>query len=677
MAVFTSHPLIYLHQNTSTNLNQTNTHADIWINLYFTGGFMPLFKSLKIFAVTALSFIVSTGFFGFCAGPLHKPCNIQITSPAKYSFLPLGTKEVIVQGRIIKGSSEPVILKANGVVILFEKTNGAFSYRQLLDDKTPYTTVTYEVQDAKKIVNKERLTFAAGNSAISGEPGITDNAMRVKLTQGLVREFAKAAATYVNVWKNDMIYGTNNEQYGSKTSQSPFAKDKPVLPLQLINISKKYNLNVINIDNSLKDDHKGYLNIGKLTVTKAELRADRSVTLSIEIEPESWVDPRHPDKPKALFVQGTCGTHFAVMADKIEVKNVKMVLKTQGKDMVGYLDLSKLDLNIPSIQVEFHNFSEVAISALKENIVSYLKKALFGVFGVEPIVKIDKLFNIEDIDQDDIELEDVISGIWAMGDDPFVFSDMAIETYLGWGMHLKPNSKDLYPELTSFLSTPEKQLPELLPKNDENMIIALKDDVLNNWFMLETKAGILNLDLTDSFKGKYWPAGMKALLSADQPPVMVFTKSAPAPDLTIGRVYFRDIRLSFVIPSPDGKENYFALRVSADADVDMKLIVNPGTPQYLQFTIDPSTAKFQIVFLYDNLMNMGYFIPNLKGLIDKILAEQLKNAIDKKLRVDMPQNIDILNGVRMPIKIVGVETSDSALMLRARWFVFLEEEIGQ
>ncbi|HEY9162084.1 MAG TPA: hypothetical protein VIS94_13490 [Desulfomonilia bacterium] len=625
-------------------------------------------RNLFYLLAVLLAFVFSSGFLGFCVGSNYKPCTIEFTSPPNGTILAPGTTDVVIKGIVKSGDSKPLSLTNNGKTVAFDKTTGKFQYTLKLDQNSIYTTTTFQVTDSKYIVNKERISYAIGYSAQPGASGVVDNALRLMLTEDLLGQVVDAAASFMNTWKNDLVYGWNNGLYGSLDPASPFAGITPILPIQT-NVSDGMN-GYIRIDPQMSGNDKGYINIGNISID-SDIKADRTISTQMSITPEAWVNP-NGGRAKALFVQGHYRTyplgietriHFNLKADSVNISNAKLKLSVNSKNkIVATIDLSHASVSLGNPEIEF------GILSIPSWFVSF----------IIDIVKSDILSKLV-VDTELIDINSLAGNIlginingWPM-DKTNLYSatENDITMDLGLGSTLAdPSAEVQIPGLNMFYSTPFDQLPPLQIAGNENLIMAINDDLINNIVFNALQAGLLkDLDISEEFK-----ALVKSIMPRDNIECYVTITTPPIVDFSgnysdtlgitdVGRIIVRNVILELHNVSIIAPKYPCVLRVSADLDLVLKLILGPDG-KTIRGTIDTDNSEAAVLtFLYTNSTTSA-ILPTIKDKIGKEITSQLKGAIEKMLNFSIPA-IPVY-GQSIGLELKGTELAQNSIIVKVK-----------
>jgi hypothetical protein len=613
-------------------------------------------SSIRYVVAGLVLFLFTSGFLGFCVGPNYKPCLIELTDPANGTVLDPGTVSITISGKIVKGDSNPLWLFAfneKGASlgqIPFDKTTGGFTYTAALNAKQ-YTTVTFEIKDTNLIGNKERISFAVGNSSTPGAPHVVDNAARLLLNEDFMNQVEVIGAEFINTWKNDLIYGTRNPD-------SPFAGMNPVLPLK---VSAGSGMGTIEINPAFSGIYKGYVNLGAISMA-IDIKPGGVINANLSIAPEAWVNPNGTGA-KAIYVQGRHWAwlmgdpHFTLKADSVDITNAKLRMSVNAENKItASLDLSDANLSFANLQGEYGilDFPDW----LMNWIIGLVKDQILSMLAL----------NIPIVDANNIVLPPLMgiqAGGWPMNTSTIFTSteqDMTID--LGVSAKLASGVIPLEPGLTKFYATPGDPLPALAITGDENMQIALTDDIVNNLAFVAVQASLVkDLDVTQQFKdelGQLSPKDLICKVTLDTPPILDFSGDPISDLLSIfdfGRVVVRNLKLEISTKALLGYP--IALRMSADANCALKLDVSDDGKEIVG-GIDVANSDINITICYDSFGNA-----TLAKKIGKDIANPLVDGVLKKmLRIKVP---DLpLYGSNVNIALMGSELNSNALIAKVR-----------
>jgi hypothetical protein len=624
---------------------------------------MMLRRRHALYLVIGLTlFFMSSGFLGMCVGTDYKPATIKITSPAKGMVFEAGTPAIIITGKVTAGDSEIQTLKAQGKVIAFNKTTGLFSYELKMNQAEIFTTCEFTVIDKKGIANIERASYSLGQASEPGAVGVIDNAMRLVLTDSLLDQVEKFASNFMNTWKNDLIYGWDNATYGSLNPESPFASMSPIIPTARIPFDDGMN-GWIQLSQAYSEPQdKGYINLGKISIS-TDILPTNQIAAGILITPESWVNPRG-GSAKALFVQGHYRTyplgietriHFTVYTNLVNVSNVKLGLGVNSNNkIVAKLDLSRANIDLGNPTIEFGKIE------LEDELINFIldivKNTVLKKLAIEM-----ELVGVNDISFDLLGLN--ISG-WPMMSTIFTTptaDQMVID--LGLSAKLAEDTIPLVQDLTVFYTTLPNTQPAITMTSNENIAMAISDDLMNEASFDLIQLGLLkNLDLTSSVKdllGKL-VSGKTIIAKATllTPPIFDFSGTEVLPDgiTQVGRVIVKDLYFELyykgtVLPYP------YAARMCVDVDLDLQLKLSEDG-KHVQALLNVPNSSFTINYLYTNLTNSA-LLPEIGG---KLTVKVLDMLLQKLVNFDIP-TIDLF-GQSIAIGISDTELINNCLVAK-------------
>ncbi|MEA2101930.1 MAG: hypothetical protein U9P80_05070 [Thermodesulfobacteriota bacterium] len=606
-----------------------------------------------------VAFIFSSGFLGFCVGPDYDPCTIEIESPANGTVMAPGTQQVTIEGKVITGETEAVVLKAQNKSIDFDNVTGAFSYTFILDQSSIYSTCTFEVIDQKLITNKVRVSYAVGDSSEPGAAGVVDDAAALKLNESFMDMVEVKGAAFINQWKNDLVYGWDAGDEGdwvydkvSQTPGSPFSSMAPLLPQSFA--AATWGTMYINHWSYEGDpDQRGYVNLGNITMA-IDIQPDNSIGVDVTISAQDWVNPRGGSN-RALFVQGyhddgASNPHFTLMANSVYIDDAALELTENADGMiVASLDMTGADVNLDGVDTEYGIFSFPAW--LTEWIIDLVVDDLVGSLAMDiPIINVNELAgNIEGV---------TISG-WPM--DASIFTSTENDMNIALGLSAVCNDP-VYPGLDAFYSTPDDGLPEISFEDSENTIISVKDDTINNIAFAFVQTGLLkDMDVTESVLEELGQLAvllgiddMQAIASLETPPICNFSGDPLdklSYDVTVeaGRFIIPNLIIdlydaSLLPPYPH------KARMSVDVNAAVQLVLSADRT-HLQARLDTDNSTSQMMMLYSNLSNASL----LPVISDKITNAVVDNTLKKMIDIEIPA-IDLFGTS------IGISLNSSALV---------------
>ncbi|MCD6570926.1 MAG: hypothetical protein J7L53_09515 [Deltaproteobacteria bacterium] len=603
-----------------------------------------------------VAFIFSSGFLGMCVGPDYRPGTIAITDPVDGTVLEPGTESVLIHGKVIPGDSEVWLLKAMGKSIPFDSASGEFEYEFALDPDSIYSTCTFEVKDKKWVVNKERVSYAVGESAQPWTEGVVDDAARLFMTDGFMDVVAEEGSEFINTWKNDAIYGWDaggNPDYSSHDENSPFRDSTPLLPYYEDDI-------IIDHDYEVETDHQGFVNLGLIALS-ADIRAGDIIDVDISVSAESWVNPRSGSDPAAVFIQGEHDCwwlgypHFTFWAESLTIDGARLSLSVDEDNMIiANIDLGDIDVSWSNAHIEYGILGGEIPDWLETFIADIIEEALADIVIDIPII------NIEDIA---VQAEGIEATAWPMNPTTIFTStenDMTID--IGVGERVAEGVEPVNPGLDKFYATPDDVLPDLSVIDDENLILALTDDLTNQSAFVFTQAGLVqDVDVTDivGLELSLLGGDLVAFMSINTPPICDFSgqglKGLDVSDA--GRFILPNVIIEIYGAAHLPPGYPYRARISVDANMAVKLeISEDGTN--IQAFADLAQSESQAIVLYDNLGNAA-----LLPVIGKTIVNSMVDSILRSLiNIDIPL-IDFY-GSTISVAITGTELSNNCLITR-------------
>jgi hypothetical protein len=610
-------------------------------------------------------FFMASGFLGMCVGPDYKPATIQITSPAKGTVIEPGTPNIIISGIVKAGTSAVQTLKAQNKIIAFNSATGAFQYQFALDQTKIYSTCEFTVFDKNGISNIERVSYALGQSSDPGALGVIDDAMRIVLTDSLLNQVELFAGRFMNTWKNDLIYGWNNTAlHASGNPASPFYGATPIIPTKKIPVPDGMN-GWIQLSQAYSEPQdKGYANIGNISID-TNIQPNNSISASISISKESWVNPRVGGNAEALFVQGhyrpspagiEAFIHFTFYTDEVTVDNVNVSLSVNSSNkIVAKLDLTNSDFNLGNYHIEFGKIS-IDEDWLTNWIIDLVKDQVLSTLSMEM-----ELVSIDDLSFDILGLN--LSG-WPM-DNTIFTTPNADEMVVDLGLSVKIADETIPLNLTKFYSTLPNTQPDITMTPSENIALAVSDDLVNEASFSLIQLGILNgLDLSSTVKdllGKL-AVGKTIVVKATlaTPPIVDFsgTHYPVLGDVVsdVGRFIVKDLYLELYYKGPLMTYTY-AARMCVDVDLDLKLKLSDDG-KHVQALLDVPQSSVKINYLYTNLTNAA-LLPEIGG---KLAVQVVDMLLQQLINFDIP-TIPIY-GQGIAIGISDVELANNYLVAK-------------
>jgi hypothetical protein len=625
---------------------------------------MGKYRGIRYVVAALVLFLFTSGFLGFCVGPNYKPCSIKFLDPVNGTVLAPGTTSVVISGKVVAGDKAPsvlVVLNSKGGIassVPFSKTTGEFTYKALLNAKL-YTTVTFEVKDTNFIANKERISLAVGESSTPGDAGVVDDAVRLMLNEDFMNQVEVIGAEFINNWKNDLIYGWNSTPYGSHNASSPFVGKTPLLPIY-------YDLGTgmgeLEINPARTDiDSKGFANLGAVSIG-IDIKPGGVISATLFISQAAGVNPN--GSSKAIYVQGRHNAwllgnpHFMLMADGVTITNAKLKMSVNSENkIVASLDLNNANLSFSNLYAEYGilDFPDWLLNL----IIGLVKDQILGMLAL----------SIPIVDANNIVLppfSGIQAGGWPMNTSTiFTSTENDLTVDLGVSAKLADGITPLVPGLTKFYATPGDPLPTLAIIGDENIQLALTDDIVNNLAFVAIQAGLVNdIDVTADFKTQLKKLSLKDLVakaSLDTPPIIDFSGMPLNGTLAVndfGRVIIRNLNIdiSFKTAIPPYP---IAMRLSADVNAALQLDISDDG-KHITGGIDVTQSDASITICYDNLGNAA-FAPTIgKDIANTVINEALKSM----LNIEVPSLP--LYGSTVNIALLGSELNSNSLIAKVK-----------
>ncbi|MEN6474946.1 MAG: hypothetical protein ABFD81_13095 [Syntrophaceae bacterium] len=595
-------------------------------------------------------------------GTDYNPCAITFTSPVNGTVLKAGTTTVTIKGYITAGDSAPQILTADGATIPFNKATGAFSYTYDISSGAIYSTSTVAVTDKNSVTNKNRISFAVGESLQAGATGVVSNAARVELTQAYMDELEEIIPAYVGKWKNDMIYGYTNAAYGSHDAHSPFAGETALLPMA---ISLGSSLGTLVIDNARSNKSQGFLNIGPITMA-LDIQSDDTIRTDITIASASGINPRSGSADAAIFIEGSHqyyllgNPYFAFYASGIDITGATLSLSMDAtsNQVVATLDTTGATITFTGANYEYGlAYIPDWLSAEITGLVASTLKAAINV----PIMKASSIL---------YTAEGITDGGWPMNTESlFTSTDTFLTMDLGMYSVLEDPAAAVVGGLSSFYATPDGILPIITMTSAENVDLVMTDDIMNNFAYTTVQSGyIKDVDVTAEVKEELTgvlgkdlayeiiPSNLKATLSLETPPVFDFsTDTAGATGYPAGRIIIRNLLMDISFDTIDGTAHLMKL----SADVDGPLTLTLGGGGYLVGGIDTTGSTCSIMTLYSSDVN-AELIPAMEGVLANVAMNRVLKLM---IGFEPPSSVD-LYGVTIGYTLVGTEVSHNCLIIK-------------
>jgi len=599
-----------------------------------------------------VAFIFTSGFLGFCVGPDYEPASIEITSPADGTVFAPGTPSVLISGKVIAGDSDINMFKAQNKQIYYNTLTGDFEYEFSLDPSKIYSSCTFEVVDKNLISNMERVSYALGESLDVGAEGVVDDAAGMLLTDDLMDVVEYVGAGFMNEWKNDLVYGWDaggDPNYSSHDPASPFAGATPLLPFEIeVDLSPLGNTTIL-IDHAFwesfqGDDHQGFVNLGDINLS-IDIQSGNVIDVSVVIAPEDWVNP-YGGSAKALFVQGHhwCwwldDPHFRLTADSVSISGAELRLSVDQDNMiVASIDMSSADLELTGVTAEYGIIDFP--SWLMDLIIDLVKDDLLVSLAFDiPLMSVDDLAG---------DIEGIVLEGWPMNT-VTIFTSTDDDLTIDIGLSAQC-ANPVFPELESFYATPGGTLPALSVTGDENVIMAISDDMVNELaFALLQKGLLQNLDVTEQFQEELGQlaSNLIAKVTLNAPPVADFSQTT--------RVVIPNIIIDLYNGAQSPPYPY-AARLSVDTDAVLEILLSQDGKR-INASLNQSQSESSITFLYTNLTNSG-----LLGTIGANIANQIvAGVVEDMIDIEIP--LVEFYGESLGVYMEGFETQDNCIVAR-------------
>lgn len=584
--------------------------------------------------------------FAGCPKQNYVPCSIQIISPVRGSVLSADAGSVTISGRVIKGDSDPLTLKINSKKIVFDKATGDFTCSFQPDSSSIFNTVVFSIMDKKLVTNTERVSFPVGQSMKIGEAGAVNDALRVHMDQDLFDLVTTQVSDVLNSVTRPLIYGPagDNEMLSMLGITEPLLEN-PIF-VDLYPLGDLY----INKDEP-NPSLNGQINVGKISIIP-DIVAGNKIMGSVIISPTEGVDP---DRTAAMYIQGyhwngIKNNHFALSIKELRVEDAEISLYMNGDGTIGAkMDLTKGKIVVGLITTDYGYLTmpNYLLTALINVVIKqYLMESLSISFD---------LMNVSDLN---MNLLDIDLAIWPMNSSILTTTDDDLNLDLGISAAYTGLTPAV-PGLNTFLATPGDVMPSLDKVKDENIMIAVSDDMMNQTMVALIQTGLLsNLNLDDLISSlTSEPAQMSVSLLT--PPVMdlsgkktlIFNNKVT----NMGCVLVRDLLIEVRLKAGSMP---LVLRLNIDADAYLQLkIKETGN---IGVTIDPLRTNFNIKILYLNGLNTS-LVPGFGRLIFNAV---LPTLLDSILDIEPPA-IDLM-GKNISIQVVGTEAKDNFLVGRAK-----------
>jgi hypothetical protein len=592
-------------------------------------------------------------------GADYNPCTITFTSPINGAVLKEGTTTITIQGYVTAGDSAPLSLTADGDTVSFDAATGMFSYPYAIPSGTIYATSTVAVKDKNSVANRNRISFAVGQSLQAGAPDVVSNAARMELNEAYMDELEKIIPAYVGLWKNDMIYGSTNATYGSNDANSPFAGQTALLPMTI-----SVTLGSLVLDNTRSDQRQGFLNIGPMSM-ELDIQSDNTILTDITISSATGVNPRDGAADAAIFIEGyhqyalLGNPYFAFSASGIKITGARLSLSMDASNLV----VATLDTTGAAIAFSGANYEygELSIPSWLGAVITELVESTLKSAIDLPIMNTNSL---------SFTAEGITDGGWPMNPESlFTSTDTFLTMDLGMYSVLADPATALVKGLTSFYATPDDVLPSITMTSEENIDLAVTDDIMNNFAFTTIQSGYIkdvdvtaevNEELIEDLGGDVayaiTPANFVVITTLETPPIFDFsTSTAVATGYPAGRIIIRNLLMDISFDTLDGTSHVMKL----SADVDGPLVLTLDDSGYLIGGIDTTDSSCSIMTLYNSDMNTE-IVPALEGELANIVVNRV---LHRMIKFKPPSSVD-LYGVTIGYTLVGTEVSGNCLIIK-------------
>lgn len=589
-----------------------------------------------------VAFVFSSGFLGFCVGPDYVPASIEFTDPPNGMVLDKGTDTVTIHGRVVAGDSEPLILKAEDVPVPFNKTTGDFEFVFALNPDRIYSTCTFQVIDNKGIINKERISFAVGDSLEFGAEGVVDDAVLLSMTEDFM-EMASSALVKAKIYE---------------LFELPMVLDLKLcgIPMGTVEVNELY-FGDMNVD--------------------VDIQAGGNLFTNIDIAPAEGVNPESSTEA-ALYIHGMAyllgfiPTPLTIWAEEnVLMDNVGLILSQneETNQIIASLDLTvgTMELSDPHVKIIGIELPDWLVPLIIDMLPGMLAEADLDM----PLMNMDDLTNIiaafvEEIGQ---EIEGVELETWFM--DEGIFTSTDDDMTINLGLSAEFTDPDLQ-KLDKFYATPGDPLPEIYFTEDENLIMAISDDMMNQNVSALTQAGFIQgMDVTELFKEQLGPLASKDLEAyayLDTPPIFDFSGEPLLKTMgevhDFGRFIVRNMIIEVynacLVPSSYPSH----ARISIDINAALKVTVSETDDGIrIQGGMDLEQSESFMMILYNNTTNPALLLQIGGDIANTIVNNTLKKMIDIEIpMMDFLENL--IPGIPLNIDFVGTELSNNYLVTK-------------
>jgi hypothetical protein len=638
---------------------------------------MKYISNIRITVILLVASLFASGFLGFCEKNVT-PCSVKIDNLINGTVFSPDTGNVTIKGTVASGSDGkipllPVSLKANGSAVVFNKMTGKFEYTVTPDLKQLYQTIVFELSDSRSNKSYAKSVFAIGNSAEPGARSVVESAYKAKVIlpagsfaaykQQKINELTKTPVMiedFVNTWKKDRVYGMNDVEYGSKNSASPYPAG--IFPKKYTDPKDNELYLKIGGDNTQPHPYPGFFNIGKVKLFEpVQLQNGSIQAKGIDIDAESWVGRKNDLKiPLNLGFMAFGKYHedkgrraVFMWAEKVQIRgDVNVTLSIDAANNVS----AKIIFN--SYDIVFsgnkgmkinEDWDDKDFGTWKDRFVPFImdtiKPWLIETLSMDiPLTKLDDSILAKDLGLPHIANfvplmanSDMLVANWNTNEPQFSINENQYNIILDMGISSKngENSPNIVPGLAKFYYT-ELEDVDLSAVGEENLVLALNDEIINNIFFVDMQVGHLkDLLASDELENSMKTLGIPdytARIDIDVPPIVDFR--APENDdannpKTSGRgiLIARDIRVEIF-------KNNESVAV-ASIDLDAPLVFSADSSKFLHADIYAENTKSSIIFLSEKIGKPAIMVELKKELIKEAIRI-IGNTAQSNIDFNMP-----------------------------------------
>ena len=247
-----------------------------------------------------------------------------------------------------------------------------------------------------------------------------------------------------------------------------------------------------------------------------------------------------------------------------------------------------------------------------------------------------------------------------MMDSIFIINNGDLMADLGVQAFLDPTTEAVDPALEHFLATPSQPLPELSQREDENVIIAISDDMANQLSYVVYQTGLINkFEITDMIsQNQLVNEDLEASVKLKVPTIYDFSQSINT--LDTGKFIVRNVQvdlknykvLDSTINAIIGMEGEFAIKLEISED-----------GMTLTGDIDFENSNYDIKVLYSSTQS-DEIENELLNLGESLIRNMVSEIAGETMTIEVP-TID-LYGSKSNIRLRGSEVVDGNLVIRAK-----------